>query len=247
MKLTKHLHATFGAHAQKVTIRPQVPWYWRGTVLILFFSLVAGLLWWFFDGEHRLAGFDQIMAKSQFTETKEVAKQLSVENLQIKSKLNTLYQQVEIEHAAQAELSKNVSQLQDENARLKEEISFFRSITSSSRVPEGLNVQNFRVEPDILPNEYRFHVLVVQGGRGDRSFVGKAQLIANVQKNGVAKVLTLPDDEKSAPAFDINLKYYQRLEGRFKVESGMVVKSVQLRITEKATGQVRLIRSLSLS
>jgi hypothetical protein len=247
MKLTRHLQATFGIHAPKVTIRPHVPWHWRGIGFILIVAVATTLLWWFFNTGQKFAGFDRMAFEGQLSEASSNVQRLTVENAQLKSNLDSLQQQAQIEHAAQAELSKNVAQLQDENAHLKEEVTFFRSIMSTGKAPGGLSVQNFRVEADTLPNEYRFQALFVQGGQRDRDFIGRAQLVVNVLKNGANTVLTFPDDEKSASAFDINLKYYQRLEGRFKVETGAVVKSVQLRVTERATGQVKLTRSLSLS
>lgn len=97
-----------------------------------------------------------------------------------------------------------------------------------------------------MPNEYRFQFLLIQGGPRERDFVGRAQLVVALEKAGIPSVLALPEDERSTAAYEVRLKFYQRLEGRFKVEPGMVVKSAELRVTDKSTGQVRLTRSCRL-
>lgn len=246
----RRLRSSFGItqmHASRVAVRPLSAWYWRGIALVLIAITVAMLISWFFATGQKIAGFDRKNFEGRMAETSAAVQQLSAENTELKSSLGASQRQAQIDHAAQTALSRSITQLQEENAHLKEEVTFFRSIMSSGKAPEGLTVQNFRIEADALPNEYRFHALLVQGGPRERDFVGKAQLMVSVRKNGATTVLTLPEDEKSAPIFDINLKYYQRLEGRFKVEPGMVINSAQLRVTDKATGQVRLTRSLSLS
>ncbi|MBK6980824.1 MAG: hypothetical protein IPH30_04315 [Betaproteobacteria bacterium] len=49
-----------------------------------------------------------------------------------------LERQVAIDKAAQNELARNVTQLQDENAALKEDLGFLRNIMSSGTTPRAL-------------------------------------------------------------------------------------------------------------
>lgn len=247
MKPKKRIWSPSGFHADKVYVRTQVPWYWRGIALALVAAMVAAITGWFFDRGQKSPGVNRQASEQLVTNANDNIQRLTADNAQIKSGMDAMQPQAQIDLAAQKELSRNVTQLQEENAHLKEEVTFLRSIMSSGKVPEGLSVQNFRIEPDALPDEYRFNVLLVQGGLREKDFLGKAQLMLNLQKDGTNTVLTLPGDEKAAPLFAVNLKYYQRLEGRFKVPPGTVIKSAQLRVTEKTTGQVRLTRSLTIS
>jgi cell division protein FtsB len=249
-RAVKRLRSEFGItqmHASRMAVRAQAPWYWRGVALGLIAAAIAVATWWLVSSVARNRGTNQPVLEERLSDSEKSLQRLSADNAQLQSGMASLQRQAQIDLAAQKELSRNVMQLQEENAHLKEEVTFFRSIMSSGKVPEGLSVQNFHIEPDTLPNEYRFHVLLVQGGLRERDFVGRAQLIVNLQKDGATIVLTLPEDEKSASPYVVNLKYYQRLEGRFKVPAGMVVKSAQLRVTEKSTGQVRITRSLTIS
>ena len=234
-------------HASHMAVRPRVLWYWRSLALTLIVVTVAAVTWWFVDARQKNTGGSPASSTEQRTDVPGAVQRLTSENSELQSAMEALRRQAQIDMAAQKELSRNLTQLQEDNAHLKEEVSFFRSIMSSGKLPEGVSVQSFRIEADALPNEYRFNVLLVQGGLRERDFVGRAQLMVNLQKDGATTVLTLPEDEKSAPLFAVNLKYYQRLEGRFKVPAGMVVKSAQLRVTDKSTGQVRLTRSLTVS
>ena len=69
-----------------------------------------------------------------------------------KTLLNEREGQLKVEKSAQEEFSRNLTQLQEENAGLKEDLGFLRNIMSSGSVPEGMAISNLKVEPDALPN-----------------------------------------------------------------------------------------------
>lgn len=227
--------------------RRAVPRFWRTLALALIFAAVLLAALAMLDARLRPPILGGVDLEKELLEASVRNHILSAENAQLKSNLTKTQQQAQVDQVAQAELNKTLGQLQDENAHLKEEISFFRKITGAGKAPEGLSVQSFRIERDGAQNEYRFHLLLVQGGARDREFVGRAQLSIVAQKDGVATTLSLPESDKPGAGYDVNVRYYQRIEGRFKTEPGAVLKSAQLRVTEKSTGQVRLTRSLALS
>lgn len=246
--MLRRLRGTFGSHAFRLSVQPHVPWPWRGVLLAALGVMIAMLVWWVFDAGREFAGLNRVTYETKLESLSSLSDALKAENGQLRSTVEGLQRQSQIDKASQAELAKSVTQLQEENARLKEEVGFFRSIMSSGKLADGLSVQNFRVEADgALPNEYRYHMLLVQGGSRDEEFVGKAQLVLNLVRNGAASVLTLPDDDKSSPPLNVNVKYYQRLDGRFKLSPGTVIKSANLRVIEKSSGQVKLSRSLAVS
>jgi hypothetical protein len=60
-------------------------------------------------------------------------------------------------------------------------------------------------------------------------------------------VLTLPDDQsETKPALALKFKYYQRVEGRFRVPDGMRVTNVTARAFEAGQGTARASRTLQL-
>jgi hypothetical protein len=60
-------------------------------------------------------------------------------------------------------------------------------------------------------------------------------------------ILTLPEDQpESKSALSLKFKYYQRVEGRFRVPDGMRVTAVTARAFEAGQGSVRATRTLQL-
>ena len=218
---------------------------------MLFRSMVGVavmIAWWLIDNSYRITGFNRDEAKQQIA-------QLDEENREFKKRVETLKgalaereRQVQIEKAAQAELAKNAAQLQDENASLKEDLGFLRNIMTAGNVPEGLSIQNLKVEPDVRSNEFRYRMLLIQGGQRKQDFRGKVQIIARVAHNGALATLSFPEDAAlKAPGAEVDLKYYQKLEGRFRIPEGALLKSVQVRIIGLPGGEIRTTKALNIS
>jgi hypothetical protein len=113
---------------------------------------------------------------------------------------------------------------------------------SSGTAPEGLGVSDLKVERDAKPNEYRYQLLLTQGGQRRQDFKGRLQLVAHVLREGQAASLTVPE----APAAPIDFRFYQKVEGRFAVPAGAVLKSVDIRVVALPGGQVKLSRTVNL-
>jgi len=65
-------------------------------------------------------------------------------------------------HVAQPALSQQIRALEQDNARAREELATFESMLSSeARSGNTLSIYRFKVEPDVLPGEYRYHLLLV--------------------------------------------------------------------------------------
>jgi hypothetical protein len=60
--------------------------------------------------------------------------------------------------------------------------------------------------------------------------------------------MTLPaDDDAEARNFKLNFRFYQRIEGTFRVTPGTVVKSMQVRVLEGEGKEPRLTQQVNLS
>ena len=63
-----------------------------------------------------------------------------------------------------------------------------------------------------------------------------------------APAIQIPDDDpETSPALRLKFKYYQRVEGRFKVPEGSRVTAVAVRLYESGQAAPRATRTLSLS
>ena len=231
-----------------MAIRSQLAWYWRWLLNLLMMIVVGGVVWWLVENSHRITGFNHEEARQQLTTLSEDNIRLKRDSDAIRAQLNERDRQLQVEKASQGELAKSVAQLQEENGALKEDLGFLRNIMSSVATPEGLSLANIKIEPDGQPNEYRYRMLLTQGGQRKQDFRGRIQVVAKVSQNGAIASLPFPDDAavRSLPG-DLEFRFYQKVEGRFKVPDGAILKSVDIRIFALPGGQVKLSRTVGMS
>ena len=246
--IARRLRSSFGIRSSRMAIRSQLAWYWRWLLNLLMMVVVGGVVWWLVENSHRITGFNHEEARQQLTTLSEDNIRLKRDSDAIRAQLNERDRQLQVEKASQGELAKSVAQLQEENGALKEDLGFLRNIMSSVATPEGLSLANIKIEPDGQPNEYRYRMLLTQGGQRKQDFRGRIQVVAKVSQNGAIAALPFPDDAavRSLPG-DLEFRFYQKVEGRFKVPDGAILKSVDIRIFALPGGQVKLSRTVGIS
>lgn len=244
--LTRRLRSNFGIRSSRMTIRSQLAWYWRWLLNLLMMAAVAGIVWWMVENSYRITGFNREETRAQIAS-------LGEENLRLKGELEAYRtivaerdRQQAIDKATQSELARNVTQLQDENAALKEDLGFLRNIMSSGTTPEGLGVANLKVEPDGRPNEFRYRMLLTQGGQRKQDFKGRIQFLARVAHQGAVNTLTFPEASAGEGAGLVEFRFYQKVEGRFRIPEGSLLKGYEVRVLALPGGQVKLSRSVNV-
>jgi hypothetical protein len=245
MRMMRRLRSSFGIGSSRMAIRSQLAWYWRWLLNILMMVLVATVVWWLVQNSYRITGFDIEEAKAHLAK-------LTQENRSAKADLETARatvterdRQLQIERAAQGELARTVAQLQEENASLKEDLGFLRNIMSSGTTPEGIGLSNLKVERDARPNEYRYRMLLTQGGQRKQDFKGKVQIVARIAKDGALTTMTIPDAPPADPTGAFEFRFYQKVEGRFAIPEGATLKGVDVRVLALPGGQVKLSRTIN--
>jgi hypothetical protein len=242
----RKIRSKIGIRSQKVAIRTHSPWYLKFGGYGLMMGIAAAVAWYLVDNSYRITGFNRAEATTQIAKLTAENENLKREFNLNKTLLNERDGQLKVEKAAQQELQKNLSQLQEENAGLKEDLGFLRNIMSSGSVPEGLSISNLKVEADALPNEFRYRMLLIQGGQRKQDFKGKVQIIARVQEGSQQTTLSFPPDaELKTPAGALDFRYYQKIDGRFKIPEGSQLKSVQVRVLGLPGYEVRTQRGVN--
>ena len=243
--LGRRLRSTFGIGSSRMAIRSQLAWYWRWVLNVLMMVVVGGVVWWLVQNSYRVTGFDIEEVRHQITA-------LTAENAVLKHDLEAAKvaladrdRQLQIEKAAQGELARTVAQLQEENAGLKEDLGFLRNIMSSGTTPEGLGISNLKIERDGKPNEFRYRMLLTQGGQRKQDFKGKVQIVARIAKDGAPSTLTLPDPSAGDAAGVVEFRFYQKMEGRFAIPEGATLKGVDVRVLAFPGGQVKMTRTVN--
>lgn len=246
MKLARALRRTFGIAAPRLAVRTHVAWHWRGLLLIVSLAIGLSMASRIYDVGLSFAGFERGAADQEKARLGAQVSQLRAENATLRAAVTAGERQSQIERVTQEDLAKHVRTLQDDNARLKEDLSFFRSMIAVAGKESGLSIYRFKVERGALPGEYRYRLLLLQPGQRERDFQGKVQLLVTVWQDNKRTVLTFPEVGES-PQLGLSFKYYQRIEGAFQVAPGAVVKSVQVKVFERGAAQPRLVQAIAVS
>ncbi len=242
--LARRLRSNFGIRSSRMAIRSQLAWHWRLLLNVLMMAAVAGIVWWLVENSYRITGFDREEARQQINALGEDNVRLKRDLEASRSSLAERERQLQIERAAQTELARTVAQLQEENAALKEDLGFLRNIMSSGATPEGLGVSNLKLESDGKPNEFRYRMLLTQGGQRKQDFKGRVQVVARVAQNSVLETMVFPEPSAADAAGAVEFRFYQKVEGRFRIPEGSALKSVEIRVLALPGGQVKLSRTV---
>ena len=231
-----------------MAVRPDVPWHWRSLRIAAWFALLCAGGWLMLsvaggmvsprgDVEGELARLQSTLEAQQ------------TELTTLRARTAQTERQLEMERAAAADLAKQVKALTFENSKLKEDLAFFQSLMSTGVAREGtLSVNRFRLQPQAAEGEYRYQMLLVQGGPKAKEFHGRMQFILEVQQEGRKIAVTLPPDaERDSREYQLDFRFFQRVEGTFKLAPGSVLKGMQVRVFENGTRTPKLTQTLSVS
>lgn len=247
-KALRRLRNRFGIAAPRLAVNPHVPWYWRALRIVAALSISAVLAFFMYDAGRRFAGFDARTLQSELGTLRKRVAELESEVPKLRAVADSSDARLKIEQAAQRDLARQLKQLEADNARLKEDIAFFENLSASAQADERVRVARFKVESGVLPGEYRYRVLVMQGGARPRAFDGRLQFIVNLRRAGKDAILVVPDEAaEQGSAHQISFTRFHRAEGVFRVDPADKVRSVQVRLLEKGSEQPRATQSFNLS
>ena len=247
VQFLRALRRKFGISAPRVSVSAHVPWYWRWLGITALGALVVGVGWATYDFGMEFAGFRQSEAALALARLNDQIKQRDVEIAEMRSKVAAAERQLQIERATYGDLAKQVKALADENAAVKEDLAFFQTLMPASG-REGVSINRFRVQKEAIPGEYRYRLLLVQAGQRVKEFQGNLEFVLNLEHNDRKFVLSLPpESEKKAKEYQLSFKFFQRVEGTFKIAPDAVVKSLQVRVFENGANAPKLTQSVNIS
>lgn len=244
----KSLKNRFGINAPRVAVRAHMPWYTRGLAFVGVAAAVAGASWATYHYGSEFAGFRKSEITGEMKRLNELAARQAVEIDDMRARLASTESQRKIEAVTYDDLAKQVKTLSEENASLKDDLAFFRSLLPAAGRDDAIALGRLKVEPDAVPGEYRYRLLLVQGGQRPADFHGHVQIVVSAQQGAENVVLALPPvaDGKTRE-YQLNFKSFQRVEGAFKIAPGAVVKSVQVRVYQNGASAPKLTKSVNIS
>lgn len=245
----KKLRQRFGISAPRVAVRTHVPWYLRWLLLAVLLSFSVALAAWMYDAGRRFAGFDRGEVQDELAGMRRELESTRGELAKLRAIANAADSKMSIERTAQVQLARQIRSLEQDNARLREDLAIFENMLSvDMRSVQALNIQRFKVEPDGLPGEYRYRMLLLTGNRRDRGdFHGRLELVVGVQQEGKNAIILIPDRAAAdGPPFKLAFRNFFRVEGTFRVDPKVKVGTVQVRIFETGTAQAKATQSVTL-
>jgi hypothetical protein len=90
-------------------------------------------------------------------------------------------------------------------------------------------------------------MLLTQGGQRKQDFKGKVQVVVKIQTGTQQTTISFPTDaEVRLPGREIEFRYYQKVDGRFRIPEGAQLKSVQVRVLALPGYEVRSQKSVNI-
>lgn len=164
----------------------------------------------------------------------------------LRSRAASAQRQLAIERAIHEDLARQIKSLTEQNAALKEDVAFFQTLMPAGGGTRGIIVERFRLQQEGPPGEYRYRLFLVQTGQRERDFEGRLQLVVNFMESGNTRALTLPpENEREAREYQLKFKFFQRIEGTFRVNPGASVKNVQVRVYQNGSRAPKLAHTVN--
>ncbi len=243
----------FSISAPRMAVRTHLGWPWRVVLLLALAGLVGGMWWWGFDFGQILGGFNRKEIEQRLATLQADASTAQREAAVLRTQNAQLESDLAMMRGLQGTLARQLNDLQQENAAMKDELAFLQTFFEGAAKP-GLAIQRLAVDRtggDIA----RYSVLVVRGGNPKTDFEGQVVLAADLTPlagNGPgegtpAQTLTLPEPgTPGSNPLSLKFKYYQRLEGTFRIPPGHAVRAVTARVYESGTAAPRATRTLTV-
>lgn len=245
--LIKRFRRRFGISAPKLTVRTHVAWYWRWLGLSVVGAITLAMAAWVYDAGRRFAGFDSTEIKEEAAQLRSTVARLEAEAEKLRAVTNASDARVKIEQIAQQQMSAQLKQLEVENTRLKEDLAFFEGLSPVDRREEPVSIHRLKVEPGSLSGEYRYRLLVLQGGRRDREFNGSIQVLVDLQDKGRSDIMPVTGSDSAENGMrKFNFRFFRRVEGSFRVPPSAKVRAVQVKVFEGGNSEPRVTQSVKL-
>lgn len=244
--IAKAIKRRFGLHARRVRVATE--WFvfvrWIG---LAFVGVALGFFLWlaYASSDRWDISFG---AKSALKAALVQKDALDKEVAALRSELAVAERQLQIERASQAELTKQVKAMADENARLKEDAALVQAVSGPESKVDGVKISTARLQAGAVMGEYHYRIVLLQTGSRKKPFQGHYQVVVSLGQHGNARGITLPGPgEPGGQPYKLDFRVSQRIEGTFRVDPAAVVKSVQVRVFESGQAQPKAVQTVTLS
>ncbi|HKR60919.1 MAG TPA: DUF6776 family protein [Pyrinomonadaceae bacterium] len=217
------LHKTTGSFVVKRQLSPRTKLLVIGGVAAV---ILGGVL---FIYEHGLtmAGFERALATRTQQTLEDDNHRIRDENQQLREALARAERAIQMDQAAYQDLDKTLQVSAQEIVKLREELNFYRNIISPTDKKAGLRVQSLDIQHTGSSN-YRYKLVLIQALKHERSVLGTANLEISGTQSGQNVTIRIPAANERA--IQVNLKYFQDIEGKFELPKGFRPRLVKVNV-----------------
>jgi len=220
----------------KLAVRRHLPWYVRGALVILLVGAVAGALMAAYSYGERQGRHDPSAVLAVEGASREVQK-LATELADERQQSAASAQQLRVESTTRDALSRQVQQLQQENAGYRDQIAFYESLLTQTERAPALSIEALHVEPTAA-GRYRVRALLVQGQSSQAPFKGRVDFRLVVEHGGKRNELVWP--KESQP---LVVARFARVERDLELAADTRLREIEIRIYDQGDNRVHLSRT----
>jgi hypothetical protein len=243
----KLLRRRLSVSAPRVIVRSHLPWPLRWAVAAVVLGFSGALALWAFETGKEIAGLEAD-AKAELARLRIEVQQLRQDRDTAQSIANAADGIIKAERATQERLAQDLRQAQARSQDLEADLGFFQRLLPAAP-GQPLQLRALQAESP-TPGRTRYQMLVMQqtsapgpGGGMSRpppEFQGRYDILLGGLLDGSPWSMTLPGG-----AQPLAVRQYARVEGLIDHPPGVVLKTVQARVTD-AHGAVRATETLRL-
>ncbi len=233
----KLLRRRLSVSAPRVIVRSHLPWPLRWAVAAVVLGFSGALALWAFETGKDLAGLEAD-AKAELARLRVEVQQLRDERDRAQSIANAADGIIKAERATHDRLAQDLRQAQSRAQDLEADLGFFQRLLPAAP-GQPLQLRALQAEAS-APGRTRYQMLVMQPGKSPAEFQGRYDILLGGTLDGQPWSMTLPGG-----AQPLAIRQYARVEGLIDHPAGVVLKTVQARVTD-AQGAVRATETLRL-
>ncbi len=198
---------------------------WTGTVL----GALLGV-WGTFEAGRMLAGFSVINAERERLARGAEIRDLTAKLRDTESKLAMAEVARRVDHEAQSQVEKSLSELQSRLGEATQELAFYRSVVNPSDGILGMRVQRLRIQPALAPRRFRVRLVLMQAARQETVTAASADFTVEGLRGGHATSLPLSEIGTASRVLNFSFRYFQELETEIELPADFVPRSVEVEV-----------------
>lgn len=233
----KLLRRRLSVSAPRVIVRSHLPWPLRWAVAAVVLGFSGALALWAFDTGKQLAGVGADL-RDEVARLNAEVQALRTERDRAQSIANAADGLLRAERTAQDRLTQDLQQAQERQQALEADLAFFERLLPATG-GDAPQIRALQAETPV-PGQTRYQLLLMRAGRPTRDFEGRYEVRIVGSLGGQAWSAGLPSGHKA-----LKMRQYARLEGVIEHPDGVVLKTVQARVTDSA-GVLQASQTLKL-